>query len=182
MKMTMANSLTIVSKLGARAPIYVALLASLAFMLSIGGTAQAKFNASQVGPNYGCLVNIEALESQTMQLNSGKDGHFTSGSMSLNIEGEACFYTLTSGSYTIDTDDGTGTIVLTWTFTKDADGDDSAVCALAFGTSFTDHFAYVLESSGKQLDLVSADPTFTGAQFTTTDQGDFVLSGSCHKQ
>jgi hypothetical protein len=182
MKMTMANSLTIVSKLGARAPIYVALLASLAFMLGIGGTAQAKFNASQVGPNYGCLVNIEALESQTMQLNSGKDGHFTSGSMSLNIEGEACFYTLTSGSYTIDTDDGTGTIVLTWTFTKDADGDDSAVCALAFGTSFTDHFAYVLESSGKQLDLVSADPTFTGAQFTTTDQGDFVLSGSCHKQ
>jgi hypothetical protein len=51
MKMTMANSLTIVSKLVARAPFNVAVLASLAFMLAIGGTAQAKFNASQVGPD-----------------------------------------------------------------------------------------------------------------------------------
>jgi len=180
MKMTMAKKL--ISKVAAHAPTYVAALAGLALMLVAGNNAQA-FSLSQVGPNYGCLLN-PFPDSQVMQLKSDKKGNFTAGSMVINFSGEACFFTLSTGTYTVNKDNGTGTIVLNWTSTTStlSDSDDSGFCAATFGSIFTEHFASVLEKSGMHLDLLSLDPAFSGSGFTGTDPGDRVQFGSCTKQ
>jgi len=169
------------SKIPVRAPIYFSALMVLALMLGAGGSAQAKFNPSNVGPDYGCLLNSVSNDfSQLMQLRTNKKGTVLSGSMSLNSFGEVCKFTLASGTYTIDKTTGAGTLTLTWTFSSGSDGDE-AFCSTTFGT-FTEHFAFVLEASGKLLDIAMLDPGFTGTAFTGSDPGDFFKFGSCTKQ
>jgi hypothetical protein len=175
-----------ISKIPARALIYSALMA-LALMLGAGGSAQAKFNLSQVGPDYGCLLGSAAgvtIHTQLMQLHTDKKGKIESGTLSYHFDfvDEVCTYTLASGTYTIDGTTGTGNATLTWTFSKDSDGDEKFCTASFPGTTFTENFAFVIENSGKRLDLAMLDPGLSGAAFTGTDPGDFFTFGSCTKQ
>jgi hypothetical protein len=170
-----------ISKISARAPIYFSALMALALMLSAGGSAQAKFNLSNVGPDYGCLLNSAGnIDTQLMQLHTDKKGKVLSGSLSLNTGGEVCKFTLSSGDYTIDKTTGTGFLSLSWAFSSRSDADET--CTTDFGTSFTEKLAFVIESSGKQLDVAMLDPGLIGAAFTGTDSGDFFKFGSCTKQ
>ncbi len=178
----MTREKSMISKIPARAPIYFSALMAVALMLAAGGSAQAKFNLSSVGPDYGCLLRTGEEITQQMQLHTDKKGKVESGAMSLNIEGSVCTYTLTSGSNTIDKTNGTGTATLTWTFSSGSDSDDESVCAANFGTTFTEHFAFVIERSGNQIDLAMLDPGLSGAKFTGSDPGDFPKFGSCTKQ
>ncbi len=177
----MTREKTMISKIPARAPIYFSALMALALMLGTGGSAQAKFNLSNVGPDYGCKLSTETVLTQLMQLHTDKKGKVVSGSMRFNFEGEVCNFTLASGTYTISATKGTGTLTLTWTFSSGSDGDEGS-CTSAFSPSFTENLAFVLESSGKLLDVAMLDPGLSGAQFTGTDPGDFFKFGSCTKQ
>ena len=183
----MTRGKTMISKIPARAPIYFSALMALALMLGAGGSAQAMFNLSQAGPDYGCLLNAGSsllIQTQLMQLHTDKKGKIESGTMSFHFDlsGEVCNYKLDSGTYTIDKTNGTGTLTLTWTFSSGFDSDDAAFCSGIVGTTFTEHFAIVLENSGKRLDLAALDPLFVGAAFTGTDPGDSFKFGSCTKQ
>ncbi len=181
----MTREKTMISKVPARAPIYFSALMALALMLGAGGSAQAKFNLSNVGPDYGCLMNTEGNDiAQLMQLHTDKKGKVLSGSLSINVAGEACKYTLASGTYTISATKGTGTLTLTWTFSSGSDGDE-AVCTTELGTTLGENLAFVLEASGKLLDVAMLDPGITGngTAFTASgDPGDFFKFGSCTKQ
>jgi hypothetical protein len=180
-KMTRGKTMT--SKIPVRVPIYFSALMALALMLGAGGSAQAKFNPSNVGPDYGCLLNSVGNElAQLMQLHTDKKGKVESGSLSFNLDGEVCKFTLASGSYTISKTTGTGTLTLTWTFSSGSDGDE-AFCTSEFGPSITEHLAFVLEASGKLLDIAMLDPGITGGTFTASgDEDDFFKFGSCTKQ
>ena len=173
-----------ISKIPARAPIYFSALMALALMLGAGGSAQAKFNLSNVGPDYGCLLDTETIITQLMQWHTDKKGEVVSGTMRFNFAGEVCNFTLASGTYTISATKGTGTLTLTWTFSSGSDGDE-AVCTTELGTTLGENLAFVLEASGKLLDVAMLDPGITGngTAFTASgDPGDFFKFGSCTKQ
>jgi hypothetical protein len=173
-----------ISKIPACAPIYFSVLMALALILGAGGSAQAKFNISQVGPDYGCRLSTETVLEQLMQLHTNKKGVVESGTMRFNIEGEVCNFTLAGGStYTIHGTSGTGTITLNWTFSGGSDGDEAGDCTTDFpGSSFTEHLFFVLERSGTQLDIVTSDPGLGGTVFTGSDPGELPKFGSCTKQ
>ncbi len=179
----MTRGKTMISKIPARAPIYFSALMALALMLGAGGSAQANFNLSNVGPDYGCLLNTEGnILAQLMQLHTDKKGKVVSGTMKFNIEGEVCNYTLASGTYDISKTKGTGPLTLTWTFSSGSDGDEG-FCTTEFGPSITEHLAFVLEASGKLLDIAMLDPGITGGEFKASgDEDDFFKFGSCTKQ
>ena len=168
-----------ISKIPARTPIYLSVLMAITLILGAGGSAQAKFNLSQVGPSYGCNLSTEiGIITQLMQLETNKKGSFTSGTLRFNFEGEVCRYVLSGGTYTISGGSGTGTADLNWSSLSGDDADDVAFCNAELGSSFSEHFLFVLESSGKQLDLVTSDPGLTVASFSD----DFPKFGSCIKQ
>jgi hypothetical protein len=178
----MTRGKTMMSKIPAYAPIYSSVLIARALILGAGGSAYAKFNLSNVGPDYGCRLSTETVVEQLIQLHTNRKGAVESGTMRFNEEGEVCNFTLASGSYDIHKTSGTGTITLTWTFSSGSDGDEGFCTADFPGGSFTEHFLFVLERSGAQLDLVTSDPGLTGAAFTGSDSGDFPKFGSCTKQ
>ncbi len=183
----MTRGKTMISKIPARVPIYFSALMTLALMLVVAGSAQAKFNLSNVGPDYGCLLRSNSskiADAQLMQLHTDKKGKIESGTLSYHfgVGDEGCNYKLDSGTYTIDQTTGTGTATLTWTFVSGSDGDEGFCTASFPGSPFTEDFAFVLENSGKRLDLAMLDPGLSGAAFTGTDSDDFWKFGSCTKQ
>jgi hypothetical protein len=99
------------------------------------------------------------------------------------LDGEVCEFTVNpaGSSYTVDSP-GTGTLTLKLNSDlTDPDGDASAECTADFGGASL-HYAIVVESNGKRLDVTGLDPFFTGGSFTFSDPDDFLFSGACNRQ
>jgi hypothetical protein len=150
------------------------------------GVANAqRFGDRTLHGGYGCLTTFLDEEGQLSQLVFDGKGNITSGTKLVNILGEVCVVpvTPTGSSYTVNPD-GTGTLTVHLGIAVEAaDGDPtiSAFCSELSGAS--EHFAIVVESGGKRVDLSGLDPFFTGGGFTGTgDTGDLIQSGACNRQ
>ena len=148
------------------------------------GITASKFTSAKFKGTYGCLLQLEHVVSQTMQITVDGKGGIAAGTVALNFEGEVCKLSVQpASSYTVGSD-GTGFLSLVLATTGnnlDQDGDQDCT-ALFSGASFGENFAMVLESGGKRVEFTGNDPVFTGSQFTSTDSGDFLMNGFCNAQ
>jgi hypothetical protein len=157
---------------------------ALAVTTCMWGVANAReFKENAIHGGYGCLTTLLDIEGAGFQFVSNGKGAITSGEGILNFDGEVCEFTVdpAGSSYTVDSP-GTGTLTIKLGSTlTDPDGDATADCTAEFGGASL-HYAIVVESNGKRLDVTALDPFFTGAFFTFSDAGDFIFSGACNRQ
>jgi hypothetical protein len=149
----------------------------------MGGTAHAKsFKDANMKGGYGCLGLAElGAISQIMQFTADGKGNITSGKIYFALEGELCTYSLSSGSYNVDSS-GVGTMTLNWSLSANDPDMDLDCSATELGTGFGEAFAIVLDSSGRALEFNAQDDFLSGPEFTGTDPGDLFMDGSCTRQ
>ena len=162
----------------------IAPVLALAVTTCMWGVANAReFSDNALRGGYGCLTTFIDIDGQLDQLVFDGKGKITSGEKLINEEGEVCTVPVdpVGSSYTVNPD-GTGTLTIHLATATPADGDEKVLCAFLSGAS--EHFAIVVESSGKRVELNALDPFWSGGGFTTagTDENDFVQTGACNRQ
>ena len=163
----------------------IAPVLALAVTTCMWGVANAReFSDNAIRGGYGCLTTglIFEIEGQLYQLVFDGKGKITSGDKLVNFAGEVCIAPVdpAGSSYTVNPD-GTGTLTVKLGTATASDGDEAGLCADFSGAS--EHYAIVVESGGKRVDLSGLDPFFTGGGFTGgSDPDDFVQRGACNRQ
>ena len=165
--------------------VLMALMGVALSSIGIQDARAAQFSLKSLNGSYGCSGTVGAEFTGVARLTADGKGNFTSGSFTVDDEGESCTYALVPGNgsvYTLNAD-GTGIAHTTWTVgASQMDNDNDVLCSTIQGQTFTGITPFIVEAKASRVEFAGSDPERTGSSFTATDDDSSPFFGSCNKQ